>query len=226
MHTSKILLTEYVTHDVKRFIIEKPQDYKFTPGQATEVAINQPDWKDEKRPFTFTSLNTDAVLEFVIKGYDPEKHPDHDGMTHHLHSLSPGDELLIDDPWGTIEYKGAGVFISAGAGITPFLAIFKQLAKDNKLQGHKLMYSNKTQRDIIYEKVLLKYFEPGNLLLTLTQENNPCYHMGRIDEELIKKHVSDFKQHFYVCGPPPFLGSIRDILMSLGASVDSVVFEK
>jgi ferredoxin-NADP reductase len=226
MHTVKILLKETVTHNVKRFIVEKPENYKFTPGQATEVAINQPEWANEKRPFTFTSLNKDNVIEFVIKGYDPATHPDHDGMTHHLHSLQPGDELLIDDPWGTIEYKGPGVFIAAGAGITPFLAIFKQLAEDGKITKNKLLYSNKMHNDIIYEKVLDAYFEPDNLYLTLTKEDCPGYHTGRIDEEVLKKEVKDLKQHMYVCGPPPFLGAIKETLNKLGADVDSVVFEK
>ena len=36
-----------VTHDVKRFTIEKPKRFKFTPGQATEVSINKPGWEDE-----------------------------------------------------------------------------------------------------------------------------------------------------------------------------------
>ena len=38
-HVVKIIKTEYVTHDVKRFRIEKPDEYKYIPGQATEVTI-------------------------------------------------------------------------------------------------------------------------------------------------------------------------------------------
>jgi ferredoxin-NADP reductase len=57
---------ESVTHDVKRFTIQKPEGFKFIPGQATEVSINTPALKNEKRPFTFTSLNNEQ-LEFTIK---------------------------------------------------------------------------------------------------------------------------------------------------------------
>lgn len=42
-HTVKILMTEFVTHDVKRLIVERPAGYDFTPGQATEVSINLPE---------------------------------------------------------------------------------------------------------------------------------------------------------------------------------------
>ncbi|MEK7202691.1 MAG: FAD-binding oxidoreductase, partial [Patescibacteria group bacterium] len=130
-YSVKILMTEFVTRDVKRFITEKPAGFVYTPGQATDVAVNLPELKDKTRPFTFTSLNSDLVLEFTIKSY-----PDHDGVTKKLHELKPGDELLISDPWGTIHYKDRGVFIAGGAGITPFIAIFRDLYQKGKLAGN------------------------------------------------------------------------------------------
>jgi len=66
-HIVKILSVEPVTHDVRRFKVEKPSGYKFIPGQATEVAVNKTEWKKERRPFTFTSLNEWDHLEFTIK---------------------------------------------------------------------------------------------------------------------------------------------------------------
>ena len=36
-HIVKILETAQLTHDVKRFRVEKPRAYSFVPGQATEV---------------------------------------------------------------------------------------------------------------------------------------------------------------------------------------------
>jgi predicted ferric reductase len=36
--------------------------------------------------------------------------------------------------WGAIEYKGEGVFIAGGAGVTLFIAILRQLQAENKTQ--------------------------------------------------------------------------------------------
>ena len=94
----KVLFTEFVTHDVKHFIVEKPANYTFQPGQATDIGIVKPGFEDKTSPFTFTSLPNDLILEFTIKCY-----PDHNRVTKELHSLNPGDEiLLIDNPFGTI----------------------------------------------------------------------------------------------------------------------------
>lgn len=216
----KILDIKSVTHDVKRFRVEKPAGYNFIPGQATEVAINKPEWKSEKRPFTFTSLNDEPYLEFTIKSYS-----DHNGVTNALHKLSVGDELLIHDVWGAIAYKGEGVFIAAGAGVTPFIAILRQLHKDKLIAGNKLIFSNKTSKDIIlreeFEKMLGK-----NFINVLTDENVPGIHNKRIDKNYLKEVINNFEQHFYVCGPEKFTEAITAALIDLGAKVDEVVFEK
>src|ERR1700753_4051775 len=123
----KILAIQQVTHDVKCFRFEKPQGFKFVPGQATDVAINKPGMEEEVRPFTFTALQDEPYLEFTIKRYES-----HHGVTDKLHQLIPGDELIIADAWGAIEYKGPGYFIAGGAGITPFIAILRNLNKQNK----------------------------------------------------------------------------------------------
>ena len=111
-----ILSIQQITHDVKCFRIEKPAGYQFIPGQATDVAINKPGMEDQKRPFTFTALNEEPYLEFTIKRYK-----DHHGVTDQLHQLDVGDQIIIEDAWGAIEYKGPGYFIAGGAGITPFI---------------------------------------------------------------------------------------------------------
>ena len=124
----KILEIKQAASQVKCFRIEKPVGYVFSPGQATDVSINKPGFEEQTRPFTFTALNQETYLEFTIKRY-----PDHHGVTDQLHQLKSGDELIIRDVWGAIEYNGPGYFIAGGAGITPFIAILRSLHKEKKI---------------------------------------------------------------------------------------------
>ena len=219
-HIVKIISVENVTHDVKRFTIQKPHQYKFKPGQATEVSINTSALKNEKRPFTFTSLNDNNHLEFTIKIYE-----NHNGITKELGKLKHGDELIIRDVWGAIEYKGEGVFIAGGAGITPFIAILRQLNSENKIANNMLIFTNKTERDIILEKELDEILG-DNFINTLTDEKKGGYENGKIDTDFLKEKIDNFSQHFYVCGPPRFVEAISKALDSLGAKTDAIVFEK
>jgi hypothetical protein len=216
----RILKTDFVTHNVRRFVLEKPKDLDFIPGQATEISINQKDWKDKKRPFTFTSLPSDKVLEFTIKGYY-----DHKGVTNKLHQLQPGDELIIRKPWGTINYQGPGVFIAGGAGVTPFIAILRSLFQQNKIKGNKLIFSNKTSKDVILEQEFKAMFDQQDLILTLTREKNSCYEYGRVDSQFLNKYIDNSDQNFYVCGPPSMVKDLKRELKKLGANIDEIVFE-
>lgn len=211
----KIRSIDQVTHDVKQFKLDKPEGYKFTPGHATEVSINKEGWKDEKRPFTFTSLNEDDYLEFTIKIY-----PDHDGVTEQLDKLKPGDEMIIRDTWGAIEYKGAGYIIAGGAGITPYIAMLRDLHQKNKSEGLKLIYSNKTDKDIILKAELDKLL--NNTTYVITDQDDTDYTRGYLNEEFLKDHITDLSQRFYVCGPPEMTEEVNDILKKLGADTDSV----
>ncbi|HEX7905275.1 MAG TPA: FAD-binding oxidoreductase [Chitinophagaceae bacterium] len=217
---TRILNITPVTHDVRRYRLEKPEGYHFNPGQATEVSINKSNWKEEKRPFTFTSLNEDPYLEFTIKSYR-----DHKGVTNELGNLHSGDELIIRDVWGAIEYKEPGYFIAGGAGITPFIAILRQLHKENKLDDNKLFFSNKTSNDIILKDEFTAMLGQ-NAMFVITDEPGSPYYNSYIDEKFLQAQVIDFSRNFYLCGPPKMVEALTDTLQKLGASPDSVVFEK
>jgi ferredoxin-NADP reductase len=218
-HIVKIIRTEQVTHDVKRFQVERPEGYSFIPGQATEVSLNTPEFRNKKRPFTFTGLISDAYLEFTIKIY-----PSHKGVTNELGKLNPGNELIIRDPWGAISYKGRGVFIAGGAGITPFISIFRDLRVKNEIAGNTLIFANKTKADIIMENEFKK-LAGLEFINILSDEQAEGYYHGMISEDFLKRNISDFSQKFYLCGPPPMMSAVKKQLANLGVGKNSIVLE-
>ena len=216
----RILDIEPVANNVKLFRVEKPSGYQFTPGQATDVSVDKPGMENNLHPFTFTSLNQEPFLEFTIKRYH-----DHHGITDLLHRLAPGDSLLIGEPWGAIEYKGPGYFLAGGAGITPFISIFRQLHQDRKLEGNTLIFANKTASDIIYERELKDMLEDKAIFI-LSDEKRDGYLSGHIDKGFVGNNIHDMSVHFYICGPDPMVKDLVKILETAGADIDTVVFEK
>jgi ferredoxin-NADP reductase len=218
-HVVKILSITKVTHDVLQIRTEKPAGYAFVPGQATEVAIQHADWINERRPFTFTSLPSADFLEFTIKTY-----PAHKGVTNHLLSLVPGDALVVHEVWGAISYKGPGLFIAGGAGVTPFLAIFRQLAQEGKLQGNRLLFANKTKADIIHEAELAAGLGK-EAIHVLSDELLPGYRHGFVDGTLLEETLAGHRDHVYVCGPPPMMDAVLKALENLGVGDAAVTVE-
>lgn len=220
MHPTQILLREFVTHDVQRYVLARPTDFHFTPGQAIELAFDEDGWRDQRHPFTLTSRPGDRVLELTIKHYD-----EHNGITHRLAQSPPGTPLLLSEPFDSFQYDGPGWFIAAGAGITPFLAIIRDLADRDLLDEQYLIYSNKTADDIIQLRELQHCFGE-RAFFTCTRAQSPLCTFGHVDEAFLHDHIHHFGQRFYVCGPPAFVRQANAILRKLGASSQSVEFDE
>lgn len=218
-HLVKIKSIKKVTHDVLSIVTEKPENYWFESGQATEVSINKTAWKEKKRPLTFTCLPANDYLEFTVKTY-----PTHMAVTNELLSLKKGDELILHDVFGAIAYKGEGVFIAGGAGITPFISIFRYLQSKNEIGTNKLIFANKTKADIILESEFKKLLG-ANFINILSDEKINGYANGQITENFIKANCGNINQYFYVCGPPPMMQAIEKQLSNLKVKEHSIVKE-
>lgn len=172
-----------------------------------------------KSCFTFTSLPDENYIEFVIKTY-----PSRNRVTNQLLSAKEGDEIFIYKPFGDIKYKGEGVFIAGGAGVTPFIAILRELEKEDKIGNNKLLFANKKKEDII----LKDYFENllgDNFVNVLSEEDVDGYKRGYITSDIIKELIDDSVEYFYLCGPKPMMSAVEEQLTSLGIDKDYIVKE-
>ncbi|MCX6168430.1 MAG: hypothetical protein NTX65_03755 [Ignavibacteriales bacterium] len=219
-HFVNIKSIQHITHDVLQIVVEKPQHYNFAPGQATEIAINKKGWDKEKRPFTFTCLPKNDYLEFTIKTY-----PAHKSVTNELLQLKKNDELILHDVFGAIAYKGEGVFIAGGAGVTPFISIFRYLNSKKEIGNNKLIFANKTKADIILEQEFKKLLGT-NFINILSDETVNDYAHGQITEDFLKSKIGDVSQYFYICGPPPMMKAIEKQLMKLKVDEKYIVKEE
>lgn len=205
----KIKSIRHITHDVLQIETEKPENFDFIPGQAIDISIKKAGWKGKRNPFSFTSIPQNNFLQFTIKTYPSRK-----GVTREFLSLKENDELILRDVFGTIAYKNEGLFIAGGAGITPFISIFRFLRANKQVGENKLIFSNKTIDDIIlkdeFEEMLGKNF----INILSAQETNEHLH-GFISENVIRENITDFTKNFYICGPPRMMILVKKILSDL-----------
>lgn len=209
-YSVKIKHIEHINHNVVRLVVDKPKGYHFKPGQATNVAIDKPGLASKKRPFTFSSLPEADTLEFIIKIY-----PSHNGVTEQIETLVVGDNLIIDAPWGAITYQGEGTFIAGGAGITPFIAIFKALLDKGTIQENKLLFSVNAEQDIILKNNLETWLG-SNLHITLSDEKHTDYSHGVINKAFLKYKNVNVTKPVYLCGPPEMMQAVKADLYALG----------
>lgn len=217
MYKLKIVSSTYITHDVKRIVLEKPEGIIYRPGQAAHLSVNIPGWEELKKPFTFTSLNEMPYIEFSIKIYT-----DHDGITNQLGKLQVGDTILLHDIFDSFDFKGPGIFLAGGTGITPFLAIFRALYFTNNMRGIALLYSNKTVHDILYHDELTLMLGPAYKNV-FTRQGVIGFKERRLGRDFLLETISNFDQRFYVCGPHTFVTDLSSALIELGAKQESLI---
>jgi ferredoxin-NADP reductase len=139
-------------------------------------------------------------------------------MTNKLLNVNAGDELILHEVFGAINYKGPGLFIAGGAGVTPFIA-------DNRLNDSTLLFANKSTEDIIlrgeFEEMLGDRF-----INILDKSDDPKIKEGHIDKELLKQYVKGNTQYYYVCGPDKFVEVMAQCLQDLGINKSQIVIEE
>lgn len=220
-HIVQIKSIDKVNHDVLKIVTGRPDEYNFTPGQATDLSLNREGWQEEKRPFTFTSLPDDETLEFYIKTY-----PDHEGVTNELLKLKKGDELILHSVFGAITYKKEGVFIAGGAGVTPFIAILRDLHSKNEMGENKLIFANKTKKDIFLKKEFAEMLG-DNFVNILSEEETDEYAHGFVTKDFLQSHIDkNMHKNIYLCGPPPMLDKMEEILAEMHIGKNAIVKEE
>lgn len=219
MNTLEIKTIEKITPDVLQIRTNKPEGLEFKPGQATELFIKKENWEEQGRPFTFTSLPDDSDLEFVIKTYTS-----HDGVTDKLLDLKVGDELLQNEIFGNIYFRGEGTFIAGGAGLTPLIAILRDRQRNGGNETNKLIFANKTSKDIILKDELREMLS-DRFINILSDEKTEEFAYGHIDESFLKQHIINLNQKFYVCAPDPMIESVVSDLKALGVEDENIIIE-
>ncbi|WP_428513119.1 FAD-binding oxidoreductase [Roseovarius sp.] len=218
-HTLTLQSQENVTHDTHRYVFDRPEGFEFQPGQAAELAMCRDGWQEEGRPFTFTSLPADSHLEFTIKSY-----PSHDGVTEKLPDLAPGEHVTLDGPFGAITDEGPGLFLAAGAGVTPFIAILRKRAKEGDLDGCQLIFSNSKEKDIILRDEW-QGMDGLKVDHVLSDEDVSGLHHGKVDKAFLEAHAN-LSGQVYICGPQGYVDAMRDAVKELGVPGDRIHTEE
>lgn len=205
--------------------------FDFNPGQYLKLFLNieNPDERGTSRYFTISSSPTDkdylTITTRIIKSSFKLK----------LASLVPGEKVRSFGPLGYFEFdpksKKQNIFLSGGMGITPFHSILKFVDYKRIDFRITLISSFSTKEEIIFYDELKK-IESKNpnvkVIYTLTKNKSLTkeFENGRINEELIKKHVSGYKNaKYFIVGPESFEFFMFEIIQEMGIKEENIFKE-
>jgi ferredoxin-NADP reductase len=204
--------------------------FDFLPGQFLNVSFVI-DGKKVNRSYTIASSPTRiGSCELTVKREPMGT------SSRHLHDrVHAGTLIDVYAPAGRFTFTGAEadsvVMIAGGVGITPLMAKIRYLT-DIGWTGHiYLVFSVKTERDIIFRDeldYLRSRFPNLHVTVTLTRAEGSGggWERGRISPELVNRAVPQIAtRRVHICGPTEMTELTRQMLLDLGVPAESIKSE-
>jgi glycine betaine catabolism B len=218
-----------LTQDTYEFVWSSPKNLNFLAGQYLEWTLphTPTDSRGNRRYFTISSSPTEENLSIGIKFYDKPS-----TFKKKLMSLEIGEKVTASSLSGDftlpLEKSKKIVFIAGGIGITPFRSMVKFLVDKGEKRDAILFFCNKTEDDIVYKDLFEMAKNIGlrtiHVLGKIGSNNKDlCFKEGKLNEEMIKSEVLDFKERiFYISGPPGMVSAFETTLKKMGVSRNNI----
>src|SRR3989344_4403209 len=205
------LITLSPTAKAVRISLDGKQ-FSFQPGQFVmmemdlektgKFKVNEGKKRIQKRPFSMSSSPLQQkYLEVTVKTTE-------DGFVseYFVNHLQSGEPIAVTGPFGKFylderNSKKNIMLIGAGSGISPLMSILRHVHQKNLPIRTHIIYSNKTENEILWKKEIEKLSENENISheFTLTREEWSGT-IGRINKEMIRKSNFNLKDtDFYLC---------------------------
>jgi ferredoxin-NADP reductase len=113
------------------------------------------------------------------------------------------------------------MLVAGGSGIVPLMAMTRTRAAARDDTETRLLYSSRTQHDVIYRDELERLSGNGlTVVHALTDSQPPGWtsYARRVDAEMLAEVAPSPAEgpRFYACGPTPFVEAVAEALVRLG----------
>lgn len=202
-----------------------PVDYPaFIPGQfALTYLKDGGSYTNPGVPYSFSSAPDEPFLTLTIKATG--------SFSRRLASLCEGDQVFLGDPLGFFTPKPSMshvVGLAGGVGIAPFRSMIR--ARQNYMPGTQLSLfaSFSRQEDLLFEQEIRRYEHEDTYVkamysLTRDADKGGGYGYGRIDAELLKKHLAVLTdKEYFLCGSTDFVQGMQDILIAQSVPLERI----
>jgi nitric oxide dioxygenase len=226
------------TDDVVRFVVERIDEREVKPslpGQYVTIKMAMHDGVHQPRQYSLTKADDGQHRQFAVKRVRGHGTPDGE-MSNLLHDeVQVGDEVVLSVPFGDVvlEYTDRPlVLASAGIGITPMAGMLSHLVKSGSQRQVLLLHADDSEASFPLRGQVredLAALADGTLktwFLNPTESPAegaaPAGFSGFMDVGAVE--LPDDAE-FYLCGPLPFLKSVRSALVAGGVPAKDIQYE-
>ncbi len=223
-----------LTYDIKEINLEliEPEHISHHPGQYVQLQAPDPAGGFIHRAYSISSpVYDDTKVQLVVRLV-----PDGIASTY-VHNLAVGDEVLFTGPYGEFRLNDDPdreiVLVGGGCGMAPLKNIV--LTAENRWPGRKvkLFFGARTTKDIFYLDMFkeLKEQHPNlEVVYALSDPLGPEEHWdgetGFVHLSVDKYLEQTSRRQAFLCGPPPMISAVMQILGEKGMNPDDIFYDK
>ncbi|MCX5194460.1 FAD-binding oxidoreductase [Streptomyces sp. NBC_00249] len=202
----------------------------FKPGQYVSVQVELPDGARQIRQYSLSTSPGSPVRAITVKRVHGPAAGGPDGeVSHHLHTrVHPGDTLRVSAPYGDLTLKDSTapvLLASAGIGCTPMLSMLEHLADTAHTAPVTVLHADRTPADHPLRsdhRALTHKLPAATARFWYEESAEPGDAAGRMD--LTDVPVAPGTRA-YLCGPLPFMRSVREQLLGKGVAAADIHYE-
>jgi ferredoxin-NADP reductase len=221
------------TPRVKTLVLTRPDWAKYLPGQHVDVRLTAPDGYQAQRSYSIASSPEDKNLMLTV-----ERIEDGEVSPYFTDEVGKGDKFELRGPIGryfvwTSKLGGPLFLIGGGSGIVPLMSMLRHRAAQGSDVPARLLFSSRTQADIIYRAELDKLAEKNDgltVLHTLTREKPAGWtaRLGRIDADMLMQSgfAPGNDPKIFICGPTGFVEAAANALLATGHARTAIKTER
>ena len=225
-----IKLTEKkeIARGTMAFYFDKPKGFEFRAGQFGDFTLISPPESDEEgntRGFSLITAPFEDTIGFATRMRDT-------AFKRVIRNLPVGAEVKFDAPYGDFTLHKTestpAVFLIGGIGVTPVRSMVAQATHDKTAHKITLIHSSRTPEDMPFMTDFEQLSKENSnfTYIPVASDNAPADWQGehgRVNEEIIKKHVPDLKVPiWYLAGPAGMVKAMRQLLIEIGANEDNI----
>ncbi|WP_328927579.1 FAD-binding oxidoreductase [Streptomyces sp. NBC_00190] len=202
----------------------------YLPGQYVSVQVELPDGARQIRQYSLSTAPGSPVRAITVKRVHGPAAAGPDGeVSNHLHArVHVGDILRVSAPYGDLVLRDSAapvLLASAGIGCTPMLSMLEHLADTGHAAPVTVLHADRSPADHPLRadhRALTHKLADASARFWYEEAAEPGDGEGLIDLSAVP--VAPGTQA-YLCGPLPFMRSVREQLIARGVPASDIHYE-
>jgi ferredoxin-NADP reductase len=221
------------TPRVASLLLEVPAWQGHLAGQHVDVRLTAEDGYQAERSYSIASAPEDPRLAITVERLD-----DGEVSPYLVGEVRKGDKIELRGPIGGYFVWTGGddrplLLVAGGSGVVPLMAMIRHRSASKSTTPTRLLYSSRSEDDIIYRAELDALSAEGDGLTVahcLTRMQPPGWrgYARRIDRAMLEEVAWPKQQNpiIYVCGPTPMVEGVAGHLVDMGFDPASIKTER